>query len=123
MKKFAITACILAFGVFNVLAETVDARYCGTPRHDTDGKIHRSTIVLSDFRRIHPCPSTAKQGSCPGWQIDHVIPLACGGCDTITNLQWLPTDYKIGGKDQWERKIYDNGIPGTPYCNSAIVKP
>ena len=48
-------------------------------------------------------------GACPSWAIDHVIPLACGGCDSIENLQWLKNSIKSCAgtecKDRWERKI------------------
>jgi hypothetical protein len=37
----------------------------------------------------HPCPSTGlPSGACPGYRKDHVVPLACGGPDTVANLQW-----------------------------------
>lgn len=28
-------------------------------------------------------------GACPGWNIDHVVPLCRGGADAVWNLQWL----------------------------------
>ena len=90
---------------------TKDPRYCGPPARSESGRIERSKQVLNDFKRMHPCPSTkAHSGACPGWAIDHVIPLACGGCDAIMNLQWLPNNIKSGpepdDKDRWERVIY-----------------
>ncbi len=39
----------------------------------------------------------------PGWIIDHVIPLACGGDDKPTNMQWQRKDAATA-KDEWERK-------------------
>lgn len=98
----------------------LDARICGTePARDPDGRISRSSIVLRAFQIIHPCPATASRtGPCPGWAIDHVIPLACGGCDSIENLQWLKNSIKscpgTECKDRWERAI--NCLP------PAIVK-
>jgi len=69
----------------------------------------RSTTVYNHFRRIHPCPSTGLySGPCPGWQVDHIIPLAACGCDTVDNMQWLPEILKTCAgvcKDRWERKI------------------
>ena len=93
---------------------TDDPRYCGEPARDVNGKIIRSAAVIAQFKRIHPCPSTGKTaGACPGWQIDHIIPLAVGGCDAILNMQYLPNAIKtcaattgIPCKDRWERKIY-----------------
>lgn len=88
-----------------------DPRYCGPPARDADGKILRSRAVLAEFQRIYPCPSTGKTtGACPGWAIDHTVSLACGGCDSIGNLAWVPNVLKSGPgkypKDRWERKIY-----------------
>jgi hypothetical protein len=86
-----------------------EQRYCGVPRRDADGTISRRTDVLAAFKRAHPCPATGRtSGACGGWAIDHVIPLACGGCDAVSNLQWLPNSIKSSpvGKDRFERKIY-----------------
>ena len=42
------------------------------------------------FHRNNPCPSTGKtSGACPGYHVDHIIPLACGGADRPSNMQWL----------------------------------
>lgn len=50
----------------------------------------RDRSVPRQFQKIHPCPATGKRTApCPGWQIDHRIPLKCGGADKIGNLQWL----------------------------------
>lgn len=50
----------------------------------------RSRSVRSEFQRLSPCPSTGRaSGSCPGWEVDHVVPLACGGTNSLGNLQWL----------------------------------
>ena len=93
------------------LPALADTRICGTePERDEDGRISRSASVLRRFQEIHPCPSTGSTvGKCPGWALDHVIPLACGGCDQIENLQWLKNTIKSCAgtecKDRWERKI------------------
>jgi len=90
-----------------------DPRYCGEPRRTAEGRIHRDRAVLREFAKTHPCPSTLEpRPSCPGWAIDHVIPLASGGCDSLINLQWLPDSLKSCAgdcKDRWERRYH-----GTP---------
>lgn len=50
---------------------------------------HRSPAVRRQFMHLHPCPATGKKyGACPGYVVDHVIPLCKGGPDRVTNLQW-----------------------------------
>lgn len=52
--------------------------------------IERSAAVKSEFRHTHPCPSTGRvTGACPGWQVDHIQALKCGGQDSADNMQWL----------------------------------
>jgi hypothetical protein len=66
---------------------------------------YRSREVTREFQREHPCPSTGKTvGACPGYRKDHIQPLACGGPDAVSNLQWQTSrDARI--KDTWERKV------------------
>lgn len=107
MKWLIIFLCAPVFA--GALDET---RYCGIgPHRDADGSISRRADVIRAFKRVHPCPATGKpSGACPEWNIDHIIPLAVGGCDAVSNLQWLPVEIKrCAGdkcKDRWERKVY-----------------
>ena len=65
---------------------------------------HRSLEVKHEFQREHPCPSTGSPtGRCPGYIKDHVIPLACGGPDAVSNMQWQ-TVAAARAKDRWELK-------------------
>lgn len=88
-------------------SETIDSRYCGEPDRYESGKIKRDKVALRKFEDLYPLPSNYDRKE---WQIDHVIPLAVGGCDDIHNLQWLPKIIKTcansGCKDRWERIIY-----------------
>ena len=94
----------------------IDNRYCvGQPLRDKDGKIARREDVMAAFQKIHACPSTGLHtGACSGWAKDHVIPLAVGGCDSVSNMQWLPLSLKscMGKvcKDRWERNVYNLGV-------------
>ena len=113
----------------NALANPlIETRYCGEPKRDANGNIIRRADVLTAFQKIHPCPSTGlTTGACAGWQKNHIIPLACGGCDEVSNLSYLPVQIKTCKEwycvDRFERKIYDNGIPNTDQCNNMIIKP
>lgn len=97
------------------LLATEEIRYCGPPARDVNGAIIRRADVQRAFRKLHPCPVTGKTtGACPDWSMDHVWPLACGGCDAVWNMQWLPNALKSarqtiapGPKDRWEREIYE----------------
>lgn len=64
----------------------------------------RSQKAKNQFKQYHPCPATNKsKGSCPNYIIDHIKPLACGGADHPSNMQWQTKEAaKI--KDKWERK-------------------
>jgi hypothetical protein len=39
----------------------------------------------------------------PGFIIDHVIPIACGGADIPSNMTWQTTE-EAAAKDKWERQ-------------------
>ncbi len=53
------------------------------------GRYRRSTAAKNAFKHEYPCPSTGlPYGSCPGYVIDHVRPLECGGADAPFNMQW-----------------------------------
>ena len=88
-----------------------DPRYCGEPERDAKGRIKRDPKVLRAFVAVFPCPTTLRHStSCPGFALDHTIPLASGGCHTTGNLTWMPTALKSCAgrvcKDRWERKYH-----------------
>jgi hypothetical protein len=50
----------------------------------------RSKAIRAEFVRLNPCPANgATSGPCPGYQVDHIEALVCGGRDELANLQWL----------------------------------
>jgi len=52
----------------------------------------RSAAARAEFVKTHPCPSTGKKRSaCPGFVVDHVVPLKRGGADAPFNMQWQTT--------------------------------
>lgn len=52
--------------------------------------ISRDRNQVNAFKRANPCPITGKAtGACRGWEVDHRVPLKCGGADHPSNMQWL----------------------------------
>jgi hypothetical protein len=97
-----------------------EVRQCGAPARLADGTIRRRSDVLTAYKKAHPCPVTGKStGACPGWSVNHIIPLASGGCDAVSNMMWLPNQAKSCAADycidRWERVYY-----GDPH---GLVKP
>jgi hypothetical protein len=68
-----------------------------------DGEpIKRSTSAKRAFQKATPCPATDEpRGACPGYVIDHVVPLCAGGPDTPANMQWQTiTEAREKDKDE-----------------------
>lgn len=65
-------------------------------------KYNACTPIIS--LNILPCPATgSSKKKCPGYVIDHVVSLACGGADAPENMHWQ-TVADAKEKDKWERK-------------------
>jgi hypothetical protein len=59
---------------------------------DAQGRIARDPHARAAFQHAHPCPATgATSGACPGYVVDHVVPLKRGGADAPSNMQWQTT--------------------------------
>jgi hypothetical protein len=72
-----------------------------TPRvsvPDAQGRIQRSDAARHAFARQTGYPSGR-----PGYVIDHVVPLACGGADAPSNMQWQTVEAGKA-KDRVERQ-------------------
>jgi hypothetical protein len=71
---------------------------------NSKGRIARAASARRKFQRAHPCPATGSTtGACHGYVIDHVKPLACGGADAPSNMQWQ-TNAAAKAKDKLERR-------------------
>jgi hypothetical protein len=65
----------------------------------------RHTAQANAFRKANACPVTNKiQARCPGWVVNHIEPLACGGTDVPANMEWeqRAPSYK---RDAFERRV------------------
>jgi hypothetical protein len=75
---------------------------------------NRSAAAREAFRRGNPCPATLKTvGPCPGWVVDHRVPLCAGGADAPPNMQWQRRPESLV-KDAEERRtcraLRDQGV-------------
>jgi hypothetical protein len=70
----------------------------GGVARDTRGRIQRSAAARHAFAR-----QTGYPNGRPGYVIDHIKPLACGGADAPSNMQWQ-TIAEGKAKDKTERR-------------------
>lgn len=65
----------------------------------------RSHAARAAFAATTPCPVTGNpKPSCPGYVIDHVVPLCAGGADHPSNMQWQ-SSHEAKRKDREERAL------------------
>jgi hypothetical protein len=75
----------------------VRANRCTSCDRDANGRILRSDAARGQFKRATGYPNGR-----PGYVIDHIRPLACGGADVPSNMQWQ-TVAAAKAKDHTER--------------------
>jgi hypothetical protein len=76
--------------------------YCASCERDSRGRIVHSESARATFQRLNPCPATGKAtGRCPGYVLDHIVPLKKGGLDKPWNMQWQ-TKAEAKAKDRIE---------------------
>ena len=82
------------------LALGISAASPANATHPTKRSVSAKTV----FKHQHPCPATGlAKGRCPGYVIDHVVPLCAGGTDDPSNMQWQ-TVADSRAKDLMERR-------------------
>src|SRR5882672_2562901 len=74
------------------------ATKCESCPRDAHGKIQRSEVAKQDFMK-----QTGYPNGRPGYVVDHITPLAKGGKDVPSNMQWQ-TIAAARAKDKVERK-------------------
>jgi hypothetical protein len=49
-----------------------------------------SPVAQSRFAHRHACPSTGMRHlPCRGYVVDYIVPLKCGGSNTLHNMRWV----------------------------------
>lgn len=62
----------------------------------------RNPAARQAFLKANPCPATGKNtGACPGYIVDHIVPIKRGGGDHPYNMQWQTVE-NAKDKDRWE---------------------
>lgn len=106
----AVALASLALAILTACAVSspaVDATPQATPQTPTTtrpARAPRSMAARRAFQRDNPCPATGKpRGACPGWVVDHIVPLCGGGADAPENMQWQEREVSHQ-KDAIERR-------------------
>lgn len=74
-----------------------DIRCCNDEvKRYNDGRIVRSITVLQEFKRLYPLPVHLNPKD---FNINHAVPLACGGRDIVENLIWMHVSAKACAED------------------------
>ena len=98
----------------------IETRYCGPPKRDAKGTIVRRTDVVTAYWAQHVCPTTGLyKAPCPDHALNHIFPLACGGCDAVNNMMAMRVDAKKI-VDSYERKI---SAANPPFPDTAACPP
>jgi len=125
LKKFLLLLLLVGSVSAQELSPYIDYRRGTEVVRNADGTAKRSQKVLNEYKKLHPCPSTGMTfGACPGWALNHAIPLACGGKDIVINLIWVPNKIKSCADksciDRHEREINEYGVPDSDSCTNKF---
>lgn len=87
---------LLILMMLSAASANADIRCCTEVKRYNDGRIVRSIAVLHEFKRIYPLPSHLNHKD---FNINHAVPLACGGRDIVENLIWMHVSAKTCAED------------------------
>lgn len=114
--RIAIAFLIFFFSPFSAYSQKSSghhkSNYSTSAKRDSHGKIKRSESAKKKFMR-----QTGYPHGRPGYVIDHRVPLANGGRDDPSNMQWQ-TKADAKAKDKWERGQSTNSSIGKSHSRS-----
>jgi len=79
-----------------------DIRCCKEPERNSAGTIVRSKAVVGEFLRLYPLPEGVNRRD---YQINHAVPLVCGGLDIVENMLWMHVKAKTCAGDFCQDRI------------------
>jgi len=79
-----------------------DIRCCKEPERNREGNIVRSKAVVGEFMRLYPLPEGVNRKD---YQINHAVPLVCGGLDIVENMLWMHVKAKTCEGDFCQDRI------------------
>jgi len=79
-----------------------DIRCCKEPERNSAGNIVRSKAVVGEFLRLYPLPEGVNRKD---YQINHAVPLVCGGLDIVENMLWMHVKAKTCAGDFCQDRI------------------
>lgn len=104
MKLFFLVMVLVILAPLTLTNAEACTEACVVKR-TADGRIARSSYQVVKFKRSVPCPATnVISKTCPGYIVDHVVPLCNCGKDAPSNMQWQTKADSLL-KDRWERNI------------------
>lgn len=96
MHRIIVLAVILWISPVEADSHLTDIRCCVEVKRYADGRIVRSQAVVRAFEKMYPLPEGESRDD---WQINHAVPLACGGKDIVSNLIWMRKEAKTCADD------------------------
>lgn len=98
-RKTSLSICIFLMCIDFAYS---DIRCCKEPERNREGNIVRSRAVVGEFLRLYPLPEGVNRKD---YQINHAVPLVCGGLDIVENMLWMHVKAKTCAGDFCQDRV------------------